>query len=89
MVITLILLVSEECIFRQLCVEHIVSFRYQKEESYEGLLILCTSFLGAEVCLQCPAGQECPTAASTPENCPAGHVSALGDSACTRCSNGK
>ena len=89
MAITLTVLVSEGHILRQLCMEHTALFKCEKEESYERFLILCTSFLGASVCLPCPAGQECPTAASTPENCPAGYVSALGESACTKCSNGK
>ena len=41
------------------------------------------------MCLPCPAGKGCATAASTPQDCAAGYVSAAGQSNCTRCPNGK
>ena len=74
-------LVSEGRVLRQFC---FIQMSKRKTIMIDSIFLL----LGASTCLPCPAGQECPTAASTPEDCLPGYVSALGESACTKCSNG-
>ena len=43
---------------------------------------------GQQACIDCPAGQKCPSVSSTPVDCPNGTYSGLGTAECLTCPSG-